>query len=61
MKKSNKELAEKLILEITDSNMTFQKKMKVLKLLDTAFRKHMGIFYLSNKELEENDILFRSM
>lgn len=61
MKKLDKELAEKLIIEITESNMTFQKKMTVLKLLDKAFRKHLGVFYLSDKELEDNDILYRSM
>ena len=61
MKEVDSELAKKLIIEITDSNMTFQKKMKVLKLLDEAFRKHMGVFYLSDKELDDNDILYRSM
>ena len=61
MKKPDKVLAEKMIHEITNSNMTFQKKMTLFKLLDEAFRKHLGVFYLSNKELEEKDILFRSM
>jgi len=61
MKELDTELAKKLIIEITDSNMTFQKKMKVLKLLDEAFRKHMGVFYLSDQELEDKDVLFRSM
>ena len=61
MKELDTDLAKKLIIEITDSNMTFQKKMKVLKLLDKAFRKHMGVFYLSDKELEDKDVLFRSM
>ncbi len=61
MKELDTKLAKKLIIEITDSNMTFQKKMTVLKLLDKAFRKHMGVFYLSDKELEEKDILYRSM
>ena len=55
------QLKEMLLQEITDSNMTFQKKMRVLKLLDQAFRKHLGVIFLSNKELEENDILQRSM
>lgn len=61
MKSTDKELAEKMIHEVTNSNMTLQKKMILFKLLDEAFRKHLGVFYLSNKELEENDILFRSM
>ena len=61
MTELDKELANKLITEITDSNMTFQRKMKVLRLLDKAFRKHMGVFYLSDKELEDDDILYRSM
>lgn len=61
MKELDKQLAKKLINEISDSNMTFQRKMKVLKLLDKAFRKHLGLFYLTDKELEEGDILYRSM
>ena len=61
MKEVDKELAKGLIIEITDSNMTFKRKMKVLKLLDKAFRKHMGVFYLSDKELEDKDVIFRSM
>ena len=60
MKESDKELARKLISEITDSNMTFKKKMIVLRLLDKAFRNHLGVFYLSNEELEAKDILYRS-
>ena len=54
-------LTESLVNEITDSNMSFTKKKAVLKLLDKAFRKHLGIIYLSNQELEDNDILNRSM
>ena len=61
MKELDKELAEKMIFEITNSNMSFQKKMKVLRLLDEAFRKYMGVFYLSDNELEDKDILIRSM
>lgn len=61
MEKPDTELAKKMIDEISNSNMTFQKKMTLFKLLDEAFRKHLGVFYLSNKELEENDVLFRSM
>ncbi len=61
MKELDKELAKKLIFEISNSNMKFRRKMKVLKMLDKAFRKYMGIFYLSDKELEEDDIIYRSM
>jgi hypothetical protein len=50
-----------IINEITDSNIPHKKKMIILKKLDKAFRQFYGIIYLSNKELEENDVLFRSM
>jgi len=50
-----------IINEIIDSNMSFNRKMKVLKQLDKVFRNHYGKIYLSNKELDENDILIRSM
>lgn len=61
MENSKQKLARDLVREITNSNMSFHKKLIVLHLLDTAFREHLGAFYLSNKELEEKDILFRSM
>jgi hypothetical protein len=41
--------------------MTFRKKMEVLNLLDKAFRKYYGKIYLSDSELDMNDILIRSM
>lgn len=61
IKEIDTELAKKLIVEISNSNMSLQKKMTVFRLLDKAFRKHLGVFYLSDKELEHNDILYRSM
>lgn len=61
MKKSDKKLIQDLVNEITISNMNIQKKLVVLKLLDEAFRKYFGTIYLSNIELENNDILIRSM
>lgn len=54
-------IVDTLIHEITESNMTLRKKMLVLKLLDKAFRKYHGKIYLSDNELDNNDILIRSM
>ncbi len=61
MKTPNQLLAEELVKEVTNSNMTIEKKLRILRLLDEAFREHLGIIFLSNAELSENDILFRSM
>jgi len=61
MKNTDEKLAQDLIKEITTSNMSIKRKLVILELLDKAFRKHFGIIYLSNHELEENDILYRSM
>lgn len=61
MNKIDNKLREDLLNEIINSNMTLQRKMKVLKLLDNAFRKYLGVIYLSDEELEQNDILNRSM
>lgn len=61
MKATNKEIVSNIVNEVTDSNMTLKRKMIVLKLLDEAFRKYYGALYLSDNELSENDILFRSM
>lgn len=60
MKEENK-IREDLLHEITNSNMTFERKMKLMRLLDKAFRKYLGVIYLSDAELESNDFLNRSM
>lgn len=61
MKQSDQKMKALLVQEITDSNMKFKRKMKVLKLLDQAFREYLGVIYLSDQEIEERDILNRSM
>ena len=61
MKNIDAKLRKDLINEITNSNMNIQRKLKVMRLLDEAFRKYLGIIYLSDKELEQKDILNRSM
>lgn len=61
MQKANKKLAEDIVNEILNSKMSFTEKLAVLKLFDKAFREYLGIIYLSNQEIENNDILFRSM
>ena len=61
MENVNTQLKDDILHEITHSNMSFERKMKVMKLLDQAFRKYLGVFYLSDQELEDNDILNRSM
>jgi hypothetical protein len=61
MKEKNKKIREDLLHEITNSNMTFERKMKLMRLLDKAFRKYLGTIYLSDEELERNDFLNRSM
>tara|TARA_B100000809_G_scaffold46543_1_gene40944 strand:+ start:154 stop:339 length:186 start_codon:yes stop_codon:yes gene_type:complete len=61
MTKLDNKIKKDLLNEITNSNMTLQRQMKVMELLDTAFRKYLGVIYLSDKELEQNDILNRSM
>jgi hypothetical protein len=61
MKNIDAKLRKDLITEITNSNMNIQRKLKVMRLLDEAFRKYLGIIYLSDKELEQKDILNRSM
>ncbi len=61
MKNLNTTIREEILTEITNSNMTIQRKMKLMELMDNAFRKYLGVIYLSDKELEDNDILNRSM
>ncbi len=61
MKDTDTQLKENLLNEITNSKMTLERKLKVMRLLDEAFRKFMGIIYLTDKEIENNDILNRSM
>ena len=62
MKKSDKKLKENLINEITNSSMTLKRQLKVLNMLDKAFREYLGVIYLSDSELEErNQLHNRSM
>ena len=61
MKNQDKKIREDILNEIAKSNMTIQRKMRLMELMDSAFRKYLGIIYLSDKELEKNDILNRSM
>lgn len=59
MKEENLKIRQDLLYEITNSNMTFQRKMKLMRMLDNAFRKYLGVNYLSNEELNTNDFLNR--
>ncbi len=59
--KKKLKLKKDLLDEILDSRIAFGKKMKILKMLDKLFRKELGIIYLSDKELDNNDILNRSI
>ena len=59
--KEEKKIREDLLHDITNSNITFERKMKLMRLLDKTFRKYLGVIYLSDAELESNDFLNRSM
>ena len=61
MDQSAKQLREELLKEILNSKMTFKRKMKIMHLMDQAFRQYLGVIYLSDEELERNDVLNRSM
>ena len=61
MEKKDQQLKKEILELVEDSNMKFNRKMKLLSLLDKAFRKHLGIIYLSDREIENKDILNRSM
>ena len=61
MKQTNAELRDNLLKEVSDSNISLERKMKILQLIDAAFREYMGAVYLTDEELEQNDILSRSM
>ena len=53
MTNSDKKLKQDLLNEVLNSKMSLQKKLKVMQLLDVAFRKYLGIIYLSDEELGE--------
>lgn len=54
-------IKKELLDEILDSKMEFNRKMRVMEMLDKLFRKKLGVIYLSDKEIEDNDIMNRSM
>jgi len=61
MNNSDELIRQQMCDLIEGSNMQFRNKMKLLELMDSAFRDHLGVIFLSDKELEEQDILGRSM
>ena len=50
-----------IINSIYDANMILNVKFKILKLIDYLYRDQIGAIFLSNEELENNDLLRRSM
>lgn len=53
-------LRKALIDEIEQSGMGLQRKLRIMELMDQAFREHLGVFFLTDEELEKRDILNRS-
>ena len=53
-------LRSELLNEIENSGIRLEKKLRLMELMDKAFRQHLGTFFLSNEELEQRDILNRS-
>ena len=57
----DQKLRDEILKVLLNSRMTHKNKMKIMELMDKAFRKYMGIIYLSDEEIESKDILNRSM
>ncbi len=49
-----------LLEEIETSGIKLDSKLRLMELMDQAFRQHLGVFFLSDEELEQKDILNRS-
>lgn len=54
-------LKDEILDLIENSNMKIGNKLSLMKLLDKAFRQHMGVMFVTDEEIEQNDILSRSM
>ena len=61
MKNNKQQLKDEFLNEILNSKISFNRKTKILQILDKLFRDKLGIIYLSDKELEDKDIMNRSM
>lgn len=61
MSTNDSPLKDQILTLVEESRMKLDNKLKLLWLMDKAFRKSMGPVYLGDKELEKNDILGRSM
>lgn len=53
-------LRDELLEEIEASGIQLERKLRLMELMDKAFRQHLGVFFLSDEELEQKDILNRS-
>ena len=50
-----------LLKEIKSLNISLGEKMKILSLLDWAFRDQSGMTYFSEKEIEKREQLYKSI
>ena len=60
MMKKEQSLRNALIEEIEGSGIKLDSKLRLMELMDKAFREQLGVFFLSDEELEQKDILNRS-
>ncbi len=58
--KKEQSLRNALIEEIEGSGIKLDSKLRLMELMDKAFREQLGVFFLSDEELEQKDILNRS-
>lgn len=55
------QLKEQILSLVEESRMKLDNKLKLLWLMDKAFKASIGTFYVTDEELEERNILYRSM
>lgn len=58
--KNEQSLRNALLEEIEGSGIKLDSKLRLMELMDKAFREQLGVFFLSDEELEQKDILNRS-
>lgn len=61
MRNEDEKIKAQLLKEIKDLNISVRKKMRLLRLLDWAFRDNSGLTYFSEKELAKREQLYNAL
>lgn len=61
MRNEDSKLKDQILNIVEESRMKLDNKLKLMWLMDKAFRNSLGPIYVTDRELDDRDLLHRSM